>query len=163
MPRSACSMRPDARPDGAGERATHVAEELRFEQRFWNRAAVERDESLLAARARLMDRARDHFLAGAGLAVDQDRRRGRRHGFDQLKQRAHARAAADHRAEPEPLIELLAQIRVLVLQPPLLERRVQHVQQLLELKRLGDEVGGAPLDRVDRILHGAVAGDDDRR
>ena len=35
------------------------------------------------------------------------------------------------------------------------------MQQLVELKRLGDEVGGASPDRVDGILHRAVAGDDD--
>ena len=36
------------------------------------------------------------------------------------------------------------------------------MQQLVELERLGDEVGGALLDRVDRVLHRAEAGDDDR-
>ena len=36
------------------------------------------------------------------------------------------------------------------------------MQQRVELKRLGDEVGGALLDGVDRVLHRAVAGDDDR-
>ena len=36
------------------------------------------------------------------------------------------------------------------------------MQQLVELERLGDEVGGALLDRFDGFLHGAVAGDDDR-
>ena len=35
------------------------------------------------------------------------------------------------------------------------------MQQLVELKRLGDEVGGAALDGLDRVLHRAVAGDDD--
>ena len=35
------------------------------------------------------------------------------------------------------------------------------MQQRVELKRLGDEVGRALLDRVDRVLHRAVAGDDD--
>ena len=64
-------------------------------------------------------------------------------------------------AEAEALIELLTQVGVLVLQPPLLERRVQDVQQLLELERLGDEVGGAALDRLDRVLDRPVAGDDD--
>ena len=68
---------------------------------------------------------------------------GRRDGFDQLKQRAHRRALADHRAQAKSLVELLMQVRVLALQPPLLERGVEHVHQLVELKRLGDEVGGA--------------------
>ena len=35
------------------------------------------------------------------------------------------------------------------------------MQQRVELERLGDEVGGALLDGVDGVLHGAVAGDDD--
>ena len=35
------------------------------------------------------------------------------------------------------------------------------MQQLVELERLGDEVGRPPLDGVDRILHRGVAGDDD--
>ena len=36
------------------------------------------------------------------------------------------------------------------------------MQQRVELKRLGDEVRRALLDRVDGVLHGAEAGDDDR-
>ena len=36
-------------------------------------------------------------------------------------------------------------------------------QQLVELERLGDEVGGAALDDFDRVLHRAEAGHDDRR
>ena len=35
------------------------------------------------------------------------------------------------------------------------------MQQLVELKRLCDEIGGATLDRLDRVLHGSVSGDDD--
>ena len=53
------------------------------------------------------------------------------------------------------------QVRVLALQALLLECVGQHVHQLVELKRLRDEVGGAALDDVDRVLHGAVAGHDD--
>ena len=37
------------RADGAGERAAHVAEQLGFEQRLGNRAAVERDEAMRRA------------------------------------------------------------------------------------------------------------------
>jgi hypothetical protein len=35
------------------------------------------------------------------------------------------------------------------------------VQQRVELEWLGDEVGGPLLDGFNRVLHGAVAGDDD--
>ena len=63
--------------------------------------------------------------------------------------------------EAVPLFELRAQVRVLRFQPPLLERRVEHVQQLVDLKRLADEVPRAALDGFDGVLHRAVAGDDD--
>ena len=59
--------------DGAGERAAHVAEQLRLEQRLRNRAAVERDEPVRAPRAVVVNRARDDFLAGAGFAGDENR------------------------------------------------------------------------------------------
>ena len=55
----------------AGERALDVAEQLALEQLLGQRRAVERDERLLRARARAVDRARDRALAGAGLAGDQ--------------------------------------------------------------------------------------------
>ena len=54
------------------------------------------------------------------------------------------------------------QVGVLALQAPLLERGVEDVHQLVELKRLGDEIGDAQLGHVDGVLHRAVAGDDDR-
>ena len=42
------------------------------------RRAVDGDEGLVAPRARLVERARDELLAGAGLAADEDRRAPRR-------------------------------------------------------------------------------------
>ena len=149
------------RADRARERAAHVTEQLGLEQRLGNRAAVERDEPLGAAGAVVMNRARDDFLAGAGLAGHENRARRRRDGFEQLKERAHRRAAADEPLELVALLQLRAQIRVFRFEPALLERRVQRVQQLVELKRLGDEIGRAALDGFDRVLHRSVSGDDD--
>ena len=57
------------RGDGAGERALHVAEKLRFEQIHRNRAGVDGDESLVRARGCGMNRLGDQFLAGAAFAV----------------------------------------------------------------------------------------------
>ena len=71
------------------------------------------------------------------------------------------RLLPDQAVDPIALLELRPQIGVLRLQPPLLERRAQHVQQRVELERLGDEIRRALLDGLDRVLHGAVAGDDD--
>ena len=60
------------------------------------------------------------------------------------------------------LIELLMQIRVLALQPSLFERGVENVHQLVELKRLRDEIRDAHLRHVDGVLHRSIAGDHDR-
>ena len=87
-----------------------------------------------------MDRARDHLLAGARFPADENRAVGGRDRFEQLKQVRHRAAFPDHAFEPVSLFELRAQVRVLRLQPPLLQRRVEHVKQLVDLKRLADEV-----------------------
>ena len=121
-----------------------------------------RDETVRAARAVVVNRPRRELLAGAGLAGDEHRARRRRDGLEQLKEIAHRAAAADQAVDAIALLELRAQVGVLGSQAALLERRVQHVEQRVELKRLGDEVGGALLDRVDGVLHRAEAGDDDR-
>ena len=57
---------------GAGEAALDVAEELRLEERFGDAGAVHRDERRLPAARMAMDIARDHVLAHAALAGDQD-------------------------------------------------------------------------------------------
>ncbi len=82
--------------------------------------------------------------------------------LEQLKQPLHRRTLADEPLEAIALVELRAQVGVLGLEAALLERRVEHVQQLVDLKRLADEVPRAALDGFDRFLDGAVAGDHDR-
>jgi hypothetical protein len=62
---------PLVRLHGARERAARVAEELGFEQRLRNRAAVDGDERLVAARAGAMMARASSSLPGAGIAVDQ--------------------------------------------------------------------------------------------
>ena len=83
------------------------------------------------------------------------------HRFEQLKEPRHRAALADDALEPIPLLELRAQVRVLRFQPPLLERRVEHVQQLVDLKRLADEIPRAAPDHFDGVFHRPEAGDDD--
>ena len=96
-----------------------------------------------------------------GLARHQNRAARLRHGLEQLEQLLHHLRLADDALEAVPLLELAAQVRVLGAQPPLLERRVDDVQQFVELERLLDEVGRAALDRLDGVLHRAEPGDDD--
>ena len=74
VPPSAAWNRPLCAWTAPRERAARVAEQLRFEQRLGDRAAVDGDERLVAPRARAVDRAREQLLAGAGLAVDQHAR-----------------------------------------------------------------------------------------
>ena len=85
---------PVRRCSRAGEGALLVAEELALDERRRERRAVDRDERPAAARARLVDRARDELLAGAGLAEEQHGRRRRR----DLAELAEDRRAARRRA-----------------------------------------------------------------
>lgn len=64
--------------DGAGKGAFLVAEQLGFRQAFGQRAAVHRQKRLMAARAVVVQIARHHLFAGAGLADDQYGGVGRR-------------------------------------------------------------------------------------
>src|SRR3989449_4829584 len=61
-----------------------VAEDLRLDLRVRFRAAVDGDERLLASGTQLMDRPGHQLLAGAGLALDEDREPGVGHPLDLL-------------------------------------------------------------------------------
>src|SRR5690606_32272841 len=85
--------------DRAGECALLVAEQLGLDERTRDRTAVDDDERLVRARRQLVQRARDHVLAGPGLALDEDRGVGRRDALDQAEDLAHRGRLADHLAE----------------------------------------------------------------
>src|SRR5262249_366450 len=73
----------------AGERPLLVGEQLAFEQVLRDGVAVDRDERTLVLRAAGVERPRDHFLAGAAFAQDQDRRGRARHLTDEGKDGLH--------------------------------------------------------------------------
>ena len=72
----------DALCNGASERAFLVSEQLAFEQACRYSRAVELDEGVRAAKAEIVDRARDQFFSRPRLAVDEHGRIGGRHGLD---------------------------------------------------------------------------------
>ena len=65
-------QQPDAIAKRAGETAPGVPEQLRFEQRFGDTRAVDRDERSRATLTARMNLACGHFLAGTGVAGDED-------------------------------------------------------------------------------------------
>ena len=56
----------------ARERALAMAEQQRFQHRFGHGGAIDRDKRAIAARGKVVDKARQHFLAGAGRPFEQD-------------------------------------------------------------------------------------------
>lgn len=58
--------------DRSGECPAFMTEQLRFDQSFGQGAAIDRDEWLIGARRMGVDGARDHLLARARFARDQN-------------------------------------------------------------------------------------------
>ena len=96
MPPCACSHETRARSDGAGERAAHVAEHLRFDQLVGEGSAVDRRERPVAAGAEPMEGACDQLLPGAALAFNQHGKRRRRGPPDGLARRGNGGAPAEN-------------------------------------------------------------------
>src|SRR6187200_430198 len=107
--------------DTAGNRAREcafrVAEQLRLGERLWNGRRVEGDESLIRARAVVVNRPRDQFLAGAGLALNQHGAVHRSYELEALEHRLHRGALADDIVEPVPVPQLRPQLGVLLAEP----------------------------------------------
>ena len=112
------------------------------------------------ARAVVVNRARDDLFPGPGVARNQNCAVRCRDGFEQLEEPFHGRTLSDESFEAMPLIELRSEVRVLRLQPALFERRVERVQQFIDLERLADKIPRATFDRFDGVFHSSVTGDD---
>src|SRR6185437_4511708 len=80
---------------GAGKRASAMAEQLAFEQGLGQGRAIDGDERPVTPGTGAMNAARNQFLAGAGLALDQYRDEGGRGAFHQMEDVLHLGAAAD--------------------------------------------------------------------
>ena len=108
--------------------------------------------------------ARDELLAGAALALNQDRRPAGRRLNDQVEHPPHRRAASDDVVEVAVLLlNVLPQRPVLVDQAPALERVLDDDEHFVVLERLGDVVERAALHRGDGVLDRRERGHHDDR
>ena len=110
-----------------------------------------------------MDGAGDQLLAGAALAVDQHRRGGAGDALDQREDRLHPAALADDVVEGVFLLQLAAQVDVLVRQLGPLQGLLRHDLQLVDVERFRNVVGRSQLHRLDGRLGGGVGGHHDHR
>ena len=81
----------------AGRGSLLDAEQLRLEQRFDERRAIDGDERPVAARAQFVDLPGDEFLAHAGLAFQQNGEIGDRDALDARTQCLHRGRRSDKR------------------------------------------------------------------
>src|SRR5207244_1086094 len=109
----------DALGDSAREGALFMPEHLAFEKAGGDRSAVQLDERALAPSAQIVDGARDQFLPGSGLAIDQYGRIGRRHGLDLLQQTPQGGASADNLLEVQLAADFIFQVNFFLRQPVL--------------------------------------------
>jgi hypothetical protein len=122
-------------PRSAGERAGLVAEQFAFQQFRRDRGGIERDERHACARRLPMQRARDQFLAGAGLAGHQHRQRRLRETSDRAEQCAHRGRITDQRI----VIERLRAVGGWRFGPAA-ERARRQRHRFVEVERLGQEL-----------------------
>ena len=129
-----------------------MAEELRLQQVFRHRAAIDGGERLVAARARLVNGARQQFLAGAALAGEQHARVGAGHHVGLRQFVFHQLIARDDVGAP-----ILVDVR----ESRDLERLLHMVEQILLVDRFGQKAERAALGRVHRVGNRAVRGEND--
>src|ERR1043165_5627841 len=147
---------------GPGERALLVAEELRLQELARDAGAIEIDERFAGAAAAVVDPARQHGLAGAGLAVDEDRAVGAQDGVGLRAQLRDRVALAEERIDPAPLGRLRAGHDLLPV-ALMLDGAADDDEQRVELHRLREELLGAEPHRFDGGGDRCVRGEDDQR
>ena len=104
---------------------------------------------------------RDQLLAGAGLALDQDRRADRPDLLDQVEELADLRALGNHRVKMIVAAHLLAQLLELVDELAAIEDALDQEPEMIGLVRLGHEIVGPRLHRPQRLGRVAERGQHD--
>ena len=141
---------PGVRLRCAREGAAFMTEQLAAEQVRRDRTAVDRDE-LAFAPAAVVDRARDQFLAGAALAMQEHGHVVPRDPLDVLEQRDHRRAVPDHAAELVARGRMRACVQARTLEQPVDGIRAQRLDQIVDDRQA---------HRAHRRVHAGMAGDD---
>ena len=152
--------------DRVGEGPLDVAEQLALQQGGLGGAAVHDDEGAARARRLVVQDARRHFLARAGLAEKQHRGGGPGHPRQQLQEAGHGRGLAADQAVGGG--GSAGRLRGGV---PfggsgcagLLQPGAHPADQLLAVERLGQVVHGPCLHGVHRVRDGPVGREHDHR
>src|SRR5215475_1418544 len=122
---------------GSGECAFDVSEQFAFDQSWDERAAVHRNERLVAKRSRIVDGASHHFFSRAAFPKNQNRVNAvRRFGDDTVKL-VHLGSAADDAAESLAGPYLFTKYAVLGFQFEVGGDASQKELQLFEAKGFG--------------------------
>jgi hypothetical protein len=155
----------DMAVEGAGEGALLMAEQHRFDEIFRDRAAIDGDHRLAAARGGGVDRLGDHFLARAALALDQHRDPGPGRLGGDRESGTEARRRADDLLEGEgPDRDLLGQrAKLAAAALAAVGGGVQGGEQRIGRDRLDQEIVGAGAHRLDRDRDRGLGGHHQQR
>ena len=143
--------------DGAGEGALFVAEQFRLDQLRRNRRHIDRDERAVFPVPETVDGLGHQFLAGAGFAQDQ-------HGEVILEEAGdHPVNVLHRRAAPDQRQAFLVHRRFDRLDILRFQRLPDHLDQFVQIKRLGQIFEGAGFRRADGGIESVLGGNDDDR
>ena len=124
----------DPHPVRARERAGLVPEQLALGERLGQPAAVQRHEVQAAALAVVVQAARDELLAGSGLAIDQDVRRGPASVITVRRTFCICASGDQQRLDAVPVLECIVQAAHLQRELAALDRMADDGDQPPELK-----------------------------
>ncbi len=136
VPRWASSKRPARSSKAPSKAPRRQPKSSRSKRVAAERGAGDLDEGLLLPRRADVDGAGDHLLLGAGLALDEDGRRGGGADGDALREGLGGRALAGNLAEVDGVallaLEVAGVVRELLAEPPVLAHRGEGGDRLPE-------------------------------
>jgi len=148
--------------DGAGESAAFVAEQLGLKKVFGQGGAVDDDKGLVFALAVMVNGLGDEFLAGAGLAADEDGGIGLGYTTDHDEDVEHGTTDADETAGAGGMrrSRISAKADHFPVQGGMVEGALGGEQDFVKVERLSDEAVGAETNSLDGGVAGAKSSND---